>query len=297
MLYYIDRETGTTCKEKIYGQGPLSFLYGNVYGTCFGLGKLFVSLFSRVKLFSRMYGLLQKAPWSHSKIAPFIQKFSIQLTDFQIPQGGFRSFNDFFVRKLRVGARPIAETPAIMPADGRYLFFPNLRDTDVFYVKGQALNLEKLIGNAALAATYKEGSCVFARLCPSDYHRFHFPCDGTPREHCLINGYLNSVNPMALKKNLTILSQNKRMLTPFDTKAFGRILCIEIGAINVGSIVQTFTPNASYKKGDEKGYFEFGGSSLILLFQPGKIRFSKDLTAPEGIEILCKMGSPLGTEM
>src|SRR6202044_707631 len=107
--------------------------------------------------------------------------------------------------------------------------------------------------NDALAEQFANGSVVLARLCPCDYHRFHFPCDAIPGPAKLINGPLYSVNPIALCKNLSILSENKRMITELETDHFGKVLYIEVGATNVGSIHQTFTPYQRYKKGDEKG--------------------------------------------
>ncbi len=164
-----------------------------------------------------------------------------------------------------------------MPADGRYLVFPKISASSGFVVKGEKFRLDELLQDAALARRFEEGSMVLARLCPSDYHRFHFPCDGVPGEPRLINGYLFSVNPLAIKQNIHIFSQNKRVVTSMQTEQFGEILYIEIGATSVGSIHQTFSPHQRCKKGDEKGYFSFGGSSLILLFEPGRIVFDEDL--------------------
>ena len=138
---------------------------------------------------------------------------------------------------------------------------------------------------------------AIARLCPSDYHRFHFPCDGIPAKPRLINGLLYSVNPIALKKNVSILSENKRMITEIETDHFGTVLYIEIGATSVGSIRQTYTPDLKVKKGDEKGYFEFGGSCIALLFEKGRVTFDADLTAntQKGIETKANFGETLGT--
>ena len=136
---------------------------------------------------------------------------------------------------------------------------------------------------------------VMGRLCPSDYHRFHFPCDCTPGPARLINGWLFSVNPWAVRRNVHIFTQNKRAVTELDSKPFGKVLMVEIGATSVGSIQQTYTPGIPQLKGAEKGYFEFGASSLILLFPPGSLTLAPDLLSiSPHLEIRCLMGQELG---
>lgn len=206
----------------------------------------------------------------------------------------FESFNDFFTRRLKKESRPISQDPSklALPADGRYLAYPKIEH---IYAKGQQFSVEGLLGDPLLAKRYVDGSMVIVRLCPVDYHRFHFPCDGMPSAARLIAGPLFSVNPLALRKRLSILWENKRMVTELDTERFGKIAYVEIGATNVGSIRQTYIPNRSILKGDEKGYFEFGGSCLILLFEPGKVLLSGDLVenTRKGFETLGKVGEVL----
>ncbi|MES2199982.1 MAG: phosphatidylserine decarboxylase, partial [Chlamydiota bacterium] len=124
----------------------------------------------------------------------------------------------------------------------------------------------------------------------------HFPCSCTPSKSFLINGPLYSVNPLALRKRIEILAQNKREITILGTECFGKVLFIEVGATCVGAIHQTYTPEKLHEKGAEKGYFSFGGSSLVLLFEPGAIVFDQDLVeaSKEGIEVLGLMGQTLG---
>jgi phosphatidylserine decarboxylase len=138
---------------------------------------------------------------------------------------------------------------------------------------------------------------VIARLCPVDYHRFHFPCDGLADTPQLINGPLYSVNPIALQRRFAILSENKRVITEIESELFGTVLFVEIGATAVGTIKQTFRPNQVVYKGQEKGYFEFGGSCIVLLFEENRIVFDADLVAntKQGFETLVKFGESLGT--
>ncbi|MBA2368367.1 MAG: phosphatidylserine decarboxylase [Candidatus Protochlamydia sp.] len=296
-IIYIDRVTGQKRLEKIYKGKALHLLYGDTWSGRL-VRPLFLSLFSKWPFFSILYGKLQKRGSSVKKVVPFIKKFDVDPTEFLLPVTAFTSFNDFFVRKLKIEARPIApgKDVAVIPADGRYFFYQDISQSDGFVVKGKKFRLTDLLQDPILAAKYEGGSMVIARLCPSDYHRFHFPCDCIPSSPRLINGCYYSVNPIAIKKNLEIFTQNKRVLSELKSENFGKILYLEIGATNVGSIKGTATPDTFQAKGAEKGYFEFGGSSLILLFSRGSIQFDEDLlqTTKAGYEIRCLMGQRMG---
>jgi phosphatidylserine decarboxylase len=294
-IFYIDRITGNLEEEKIYGGAVLQFLYGDgVFSKLFGVPLM--HLLSGIPFFSAAYGYAQNHPSSRKKVLPFIEKFGVNASEFAEPAENFLTFNDFFTRKLKKEARPIDPHPgtAIIPADGRYLFYPNIETSDGFLVKGQKFKLGSLLQNEALAEEYRNGTMVIARLCPSDYHRYHFPCDCIPGATRLINGWLFSVNPLAIKKNIHIFTQNKRTVCELHTEQFGKVLFIEIGATMVGSIHQTYIPFQPYHKGDEKGFFSFGASSLILLFQQGAICLDSDLLAEPSQEIKCLFGQSMG---
>lgn len=296
-IQYIDRQTGNIEQEKVYGAKALKFLYGNDW-----ISRLFgpILLHSLVKypFFSALYGKWQASPSSKKKIKPFIRNFGLDPSEFCEDISQFNSFNDFFIRKLKSKARPLAtgDEIAIIPADGRYLFHQNISEAEGFIVKGEKFHLTSLLEDPELAARYEHGAMVMARLCPTDYHRFHFPCDCIPNETKTINGWLFSVNPVALKKDIQIFTKNKRSLCILKTPSFGPVLFLEIGATNVGSIHQTYKPHEFQQKGAEKGYFSFGASSLILLFEPNRIHFDKDLldATKQGLEIKCLMGQSLG---
>lgn len=296
-IIYIDRSSGQKQKEKVYKGKALSFLYGNSLPSRF-FRPFLLPLLTRWPLFSSLFGKLQKHPSSVKRIQPFIEGFGIDSSEFLDPVCSFRSFNDFFIRKLKPQARPIYPDPrvAIIPADGRYYFFNNIEHAQGFAIKGEKFDLKTLLQNDALAKRYQEGSMVLARLCPSDYHRFHFPCDCRPGETQLINGCLFSVNPVAIKRNIHIFTQNRRTLCELETTQFGKILYLEVGATSVGSIRETYTPFQHQQKGAEKGYFEFGGSALILLFAKNQIIFDQDLikATDEGFEIRCLLGQSMG---
>lgn len=286
----------TTCKpeeERVYGQKAIALLYGGSWW-----GRWLAHFAARLPFVSAFYGWLQKKEGSKKKILPFIQLFQIDTSDFLEPPTAFNSFNEFFTRKLKPEARPI--TPganiAVCPADGRYRFIPHIGKSEGFIVKGEKFDLELLLNDPVLAARYSEGAMMMARLCPSDYHRFHFPVACIPSPAKLINGWLYSVNPAALIQDIHIFTKNKRALTTLQTENFGQVLYVEIGATNVGSIQQTFQPNQKTAKGAEKGYFEFGASALIILFEKDKLQFDSQLLELQksGLEIKCLMGQTLG---
>lgn len=296
-IHYIDRATKKHCEEKVYGAKFIKLLYGDHFISR-TLGTSLAYFLARFPLFSAFYGRLQNTPASKKKILPFIKMFHVDTAEFEKDPAEYTSFNDFFTRKLKRSARPIAKDKscAVIPADGRYYFYQNIKTSDGFVVKGKKFSLEDLLQNKKLAAEFEGGSMAIARLCPTDYHRYHFPCDCLAGETILINGLLHSVNPTAIKKNIEIFAQNKRTLCILESEIFGKVLFLEIGATCVGAIHQTYQPNTLCAKGDEKGYFSFGGSSLILLFQPNRIQFDQDLldATAEGIEIRCLMGQPMG---
>lgn len=296
-IIYFDRKAKREDKEKVYGGSFLELLYGNgILSGCFSF--FLRPLFAKVSLLSYIYGAIQKSRFSRCKIKPFIHTFELDTSEFLDSVDSFNTFNDFFIRRLKPECRPVVtvENIAILPADARYLVFPNIDTADGFWVKGKKFCLRSLLQNEALAARYAGGAMVMARLCPTDYHRFHFPFRCIPEKPQLINGSLYSVNPIALKHNIEYLSENKRMLTKLRTEKFGSVLYIDIGATYVGSIHQTFVPGKSYAKGDEKGYFAFGGSCLILLFEPGKIVFDQDLVdiSAKKMEVRGLLGQSLG---
>lgn len=294
-IRYIDRATKKEEEEKVYGHRALSLLYGESWVSRL-FSFLFLPLLSQNAFFSKLYGWLQKRPFSVKKVDPFIKTYGMDASEFE--KHNFSSFNDFFVRKLKKECRPIDPNPktACLPADGRYLVFPDLKKIEKFYIKGQPFDLSSFLQNKAYARRYADGSMVIARLCPTDYHRYHFAADGVPSKSKLITGHFHSVNPMALKKKLSILWTNKRMVSDCDTENFGKILYIEIGALCVGTIHQTYTPEKKIVKGEEKGYFSFGGSCLVLLFEKDRILFDNDLilNSEKGFETKARMGESLG---
>jgi len=276
--------------EQVYGEAFLKWAYGNP------LGKLALHSFIKRAAFSQWYGNRMDKSCSKSKVEPFIRDYDLNIEEFAQKPESFTSFNEFFYRKLKKEARPISEDSIVFPADGRHLAFTNIDKIDGFFVKGQTFDIHQLINDRELSARYAGGSLILSRLCPVDYHRFHFPVSGHASPTRLINGPLFSVSPIALSRNLSYLWQNKRTITQIETPSTGKVLMMEIGATCVGSIQQTYCADQAIQKGEEKGYFAFGGSSTMVIFEPGTMQFSEDIlsNSSKQIETYAKMGDSMG---
>jgi phosphatidylserine decarboxylase len=289
---YFNRYTKAVETEKVVGERWMRLIYETVPG------RLALHLVVRRALFSRIYGWKMNWRYSGQKVLPFIVANNIDDREFAKSAFLYDTFNEFFTRALKPEARPIApgDDVAVFPADGRHLAFPNVDTADGFYVKGEKFTLAELLGDPGLAQQYAGASMLISRLCPVDYHRFHFPVAGTPGEPALIDGWLYSVSPIALRRNIRYLVKNKRMLTYLDSPRFGPVLMIEVGATMVGSIKQLFAPGRAVVKGEGKGLFKIGGSCVITLFQRGRIRFDSDLVEQSRtcMETFALMGDRLG---
>ena len=288
-----NRHTGTTETERVYGEAWLHRLYGNP------LGKLTLHTLVKRALFSELYGRSMDQPNSAQKILPFIKEYGLKPEEFADSVESYRTFNEFFYRKLKPSARPIDPRPevTVLPADGRHLGFPDASKVTSIFAKGQSFDIPTLLADRELGERYARGTVICSRLCPVDYHRFHFPVSGLASAPVLTNGPLYSVNPFALRRHVNYLWENKRQRMSVDAGAFGLVTIIAIGATNVGTIVETYRPNTTVQKGEEKGYFRFGGSFLITLFEPGRIRLEADLikAGETATEVYARVGSPLGS--
>jgi phosphatidylserine decarboxylase len=292
-IQFFNRYTGRIETEVVYGDRFLRWTYGNP------LGQLSLHALVKRAAFSRWYGQRMDAPGSRAKVAPFISTYKVDAAEFADAPDSYGTFNEFFYRKLKSGARPIDPDPdsAVFPADGRHFGFADVSKLEGIFVKGAVFDLGKLLGNDALKARFHNGSMVLSRLCPVDYHRFHFPVSGVAGAPVTINGPLYSVNPIALRQNIHIFTENKRAVTQIQSDRFGLVAMLEIGATCVGSFEYTFTPGEHLAKGAEKGFFKFGGSSTITLFEPGRIQLAEDLlnNSQRGVELYARMGDRMGT--
>lgn len=294
-IRFYDRYSRTVKTEQVYGERWVRLAYENPGG------RFFVWAFARRAFFSKWYGWKMNKTASSLQIMPFIAEYDLDVDEFAKSPFDYKTFNEFFYRALKPGVRPIApgDDVAVFPADGRHLAFQDIEAAAGFYVKGSKFSFAELLGSEADAGKFAGGAMLISRLCPVDYHRFHFPVSGTPSESRLIQGWLYSVSPVALRRRLRYLVENKREITLIETARFGTVGMVEVGATNVGAIRQSYVPGRAARKGDEKGFFAFGGSCVITIFQRGRIRFDADILEHSAahLETYAKMGDRLGVAL
>lgn len=275
-IKYFNRQNGNVEIEKVYGDGGVKWLYESFSG------RILSHSLVRAPL-SVLYGYMQNLPTSRNKIPEFVKNFDIKMEDF-IPEEGrsdkdpYSSFNQFFIRQFKEGKRNFIADKGIMPAfsEARYFGYESINDDDSVPVKGKFLNSKELLQKEEWIETFKDGPLLLARLCPVDYHRFHFPDNGKVLDNYKVGGLYHSVNPIALKAKEDIFSTNVREVTIMETENFGKLAYVEVGAICVGRIVQS-TDLTEFNRGDEKGYFLFGGSTVIVIGEKGKWKPSQDI--------------------
>ena len=294
MIKIYNRKTKTYEIEKVSGEKYLNWIYST------NLGSSLLELFIKKKFFSYIYGKYCDMGISKNKINGFINDFNINIEESTTPTDKFTSFNDFFTRKLHYKARPIEKNTDtfISPGDGRIAVYENIDLEKIVEVKGFTYSLHDLIPDKATAKKYNNGLMIILRLCPTDYHRFHFIDGGICDDTSKVNGSYYSVNPIALNKIPTVFCQNKREWSTLHSDNFGDVLYMEVGATCVGSIIQSYTPNERVNKGDEKGYFKFGGSTVILFLEKDKVKIDEDILLQSnlGYESTVLMGEKIGVK-
>jgi phosphatidylserine decarboxylase len=292
MIKVYNRKTNTYEEEKVAGGKYINWCYESP------LGKSLTELLIKKKLISKLYGKYCDTRLSKKKIQPFINDFNIDINITTKNLDEFYSFNDFFIRQLVNEARPfdIDGKSLISPGDGRLFAYDNISMRKLVQVKNLTYSLSELIGDDKIAQEYEGGVCLVLRLCPTDYHRFHFVDSGVPTSSKFIDGSYYSVNPTALERIPKLYCQNKREWSLFKSDNFGDIIHVEVGATCVGTIIQTYTPNEKVSKGEEKGYFKFGGSTTILFLKKDNISIAEDILIQSSLGFECKvaMGETIG---
>ncbi|MDC1174747.1 phosphatidylserine decarboxylase [Bacteriovoracaceae bacterium] len=297
-IKYFNRGAKEMEVEKVYGDKAVRWLYESLSGKV-------ASTFVTMPFVSKAYGMMQSSGLSKKKVAPFIDAFKIKIEEY-LPEEGrtkedpYSSFNEFFIRRFKDGAREFVKDCHILPAfsEARYFGYDRVTDDQVIPVKGKFLSSKELLRNEKWNSTFENGPLLLARLCPVDYHRYHYPDNGTTLDHYRIKGELHSVNPIALKKKPDIFVENERVVTILETENFGKLAYIEVGATCVGKIIQSHQ-DKDFQRGDEKGYFLFGGSTVIVLGEAGKWKPSSDILeyTQQGIETYLKLGEESGLKL
>ena len=279
MIY--DRKEQCLKAENEYRQGTVTFLYETVPGRM--LLRLAVSPW-----LSKLWGIYQKSQLSRRAIRPFIQKHCVQIDEAQVHS--FRSFNDFFTRKKTVSAQMADPRALLAVADSKMRYYPITEDLQL-KIKNCVYDLPDILEDERLAARYQGGTCIVFRLSVDDYHRYHFLDDGKLAASKRIKGVLHTVRSVSEKHR--VFARNTRQVSVLETAHLGQVVQVEIGALLVGKIhnheKDTFT------RMEEKGYFEFGGSTIVLLLK-SPVRFDEDIANmnDSGIETQVCAGERIG---
>ncbi|SCW26936.1 phosphatidylserine decarboxylase [Ruminococcaceae bacterium YRB3002] len=270
-----------------YGQGKLEFLYGNIMGRV--LLKIVISPAT-----SRLYGWLKRRRSSAKDIPPFISEYNINMDDFEDRE--YVSFADFFTRRVRPDARPVDpdKNAFISPADSKVLLY-RITDDLRMNIKGRDYSVDELVGGKTDVSSYHNGLALVFRLSMDDYHRYCFVDRGRLLSSYSIKGKLHTVS--SLSKDYKIYKENSRVVTLYSTDNFSEIIQIEVGALLVGKIVNREVD--AFAKGEEKGYFEPGGSTVIILVRDGIISIDDDIIEQSSIGIETKVlyGEKIGTAL
>jgi len=295
VIRYYHRIRQSVETEQVYGEAWLNWAYRTLPG------KLLTRHVFSKQWVSRIFGVFEDSPLSRSKIDDFIEKYGIDMEEFEQTQ--YSNFNQFFIRKFKNGKRPFVSNPGTFcaGAEARYLVFESLKAKQTFPVKGIEIDLGVLLQDAEIAKEFEGGTLILARLCPVDYHRFHFPFEGQVIRHTRISGEYHSVNPAAFEAEPKVFLKNERQVAILESPVFGKVAMIEVGALGVGKIIQSaYSPLDSmpvkFARGAEKGYFLFGGSTVIWLVQKGKLNLSRDLVenSARNLETWVPLGQALG---
>ena len=266
-ILYVDRATGETVAESVMGDKALRFAYETM------LGRTLWSVLFGSRLVSAWMGRRYDSPRSRKAIASLASIPGCRADEAEKPVSEYASFNDFFTRRLKPGARPLGDG-FVSPADGRLRLFLDADADSPFPLKGATRSLREVFDGNAPAGRY---DVAVVRLAPVDYHRFHFPCDceADAADVSVVPGRYHSVNPIALARRPDVYAENERQILKCRA-AFGDLWLVDVGAFGVGTIVQTFA-GTRHSKGGEKGYFKFGGSTVVVVLPAGVVAFDDDL--------------------
>ena len=275
--------------QKQEESAALRFLYGTV------IGRLALKLLC-TRWISRLCGRFLDSLVSKPLIPPFVRRHGIDLDEYAA--GGFRSFNDFFSRKIKEDRRPVAPDPSalIAPCDGLLSAYRLTGDT-VIPVKQSRYTISSLLGGDSASENYQNGICLVFRLCVEHYHRYCYIDSGVKGPNVFLPGKLHTVRPVALEK-FPVFTQNCREYTVIKTENFGDVIQMEVGAMLVGKIHNCHGPG-NVRRGEEKGRFLYGGSTVIVLVEEGRARLPEELyqAAENRTETPVKMGQRIGGKM
>jgi len=270
-------------------KASVSFLYKTIPGRI--LLKLLIRPF-----ISKLAGSFLRSPASRFLIDKFIKKNNINMDEYRSVK--YKSFDEFFIREIKYGERPVSEDDSVViaPCDGKLTVYPITME-NLFYIKRAMYTITDLLQDAKLAEEFSDGVCLVFRLSPDDYHRYIYVDDGEILDQKRIKGVLHTVQPIAYQR-FNVFCRNTREYTVIQTKNFGKIIQMEVGALFVGRI-SNHGKNHTVKRGEEKGMFQFGGSTVILLFQRDVVDIDREIYENTAInrETIVRMGNIVGVKV
>lgn len=268
------------------------------------IGKMYSSPFSRSclklltsPLVSRAVGYLLDSKISAGLVERYADKYNIDMFDYQEQE--YSSFNDFFTRRLKKSRRIIDRSPntLICPCDGKVTAY-DIAKSDMFVIKNSVYSVSSLLRDRKLSEKYSGGQAIIIRLAPEDEHRYIYPCDGVKSRQRVISGRLNVLKPIA-NEFAPVYKENAREYCMIRSEKFGDIIMMEVGALMVGRINNFNIHSSPVKKGEEKGMFEFGGSTIVILLEKDKAAVCADISeaTKQGYEMQLKLGEVIAEAM
>ena len=265
---------------------------GLKYCYCTRLGKPARSIMTK-PFITALMGAYMDTRLSTKRIEGFVRRNGIDMSEYV--ECGYRCFNDFFTRSIKPGARPVSFDPDVLisPCDG-YMSAYRISSDSIFSIKDSYYNVEDLVGGSEIAQEYLSGTCLVLRLGVENYHRYCYIDDGFKSRNYHIPGRYHPVQPIVVRKH-PVFIQNTREYTVLYTKNFGIVTQIEVGACLVGRICNHHEAGV-IRRGEEKGYFCFGGSTIVLLFKEGAVNIPQEVfdATSEGKEAIVKYGEAIG---
>lgn len=270
------------------GSGFIVFLYKNRFG------RIILKLIT-LPTISKIVGWLMDRKISAIAIKRFIKKNNIDVSIYE--EKKYISYNDFFTRKIKDDCRKIDmnQKSLISPCDSKLSVY-EIDDESIFKIKDSYYHIDDLLKNKELSKKYKGGYCLIFRLCVDDYHRYCYIDNGKKSKNNFINGVLYTVRPIVIG-NYNIYKENSREYTILKTENFGKVVHVEVGATIVGRI-KNHHEEYQFKKGEEKGMFEFGGSTIVLLIEKNRVVIDKEIleNTKQGYETVVKYGEKIGNK-
>ncbi len=268
-----------------YNQKSLSFLYQTA------IGRVFLKVITR-PLISKIYGKYNNSKLSKHKIKSFVQKNHILLEEYE--KKDYQSFNDFFTRKIIPSRRPISIEPSdfISICDSRLMVYP-IDQNLIFSVKHSQYSVDSILQDEELSKKYQGGLCLVFRLSVDDYHRYSFFDSGKVKNTYFIPGRLHTVSPIVYE-HYKVFQENSRQVSILETDHFKTVAWVEVGALMVGKIVNHSVKK--FQRGEEKGYFEFGGSTIVLFLEKNQVEMDPLILkySNQGIEVKVQLGTIIG---